>query len=209
VPHRRPRRFLPPPPPSPSSSSPRRLLLRSASEPAGEGAGAGAGRSFSLPLCAAVAKQGDSGTPYVAAAPESDAAATYRALAAAVAAEVSRIKGAGAALPAVTYDAATRTFALDGAPRIRAADLRRRWSEPPPPPSRIPAAHGIACPACSSWRRRAGWAARAGPSDTDRCSAGQRAERLLKGRVLRNWPGLTAACRAWVGPGPGARRRRR
>ncbi len=46
------------------------------------------GGSFSLPLCADVARQGDAGVPYVVAEPASEAAGVFRALAEAVAAEV-------------------------------------------------------------------------------------------------------------------------
>ncbi len=49
--------------------------------------------------------------------------------------QVQLIKTAGAAPPVVTYDAAARMFALDGAPRIGAAELRRRWCGPAPPPT--------------------------------------------------------------------------
>ena len=53
---------------------------------------------------------------------------------------MKRIKSAGAAPPAVTYDAAARMFALDGVPRISAAELRRRWWGPLPrrPRARLP-----------------------------------------------------------------------
>ena len=80
--------------------------------------------TFSMPLMNDIAAQGDAGTPYVLANPDSTAASTYRDLAAAVANEVSLARYRKVR-PEIVFDETNHRIVVDQDEAITPADLRR------------------------------------------------------------------------------------
>lgn len=94
--------------------------------------------SFSMPLSPLVAAQGDSGTPYVVAYPDSEVAKKFGELADAVVQEVMSIKKEGAAPPSIVFNPNSREFIINGKQRMPPAELRSLCRSPANDPSRLP-----------------------------------------------------------------------
>lgn len=80
--------------------------------------------TYSMPLTDRLAKNGDSGTPFVLEHPESEQAAIYKELAQAVVKEVAKAKYSKSKRPEIVYDKENRSILVDDE-RISPADLRR------------------------------------------------------------------------------------
>jgi len=84
--------------------------------------------TYSVPLMGKIAKNGDSGTPFVLEHPDSPQAEVYRELAGSVVEEVEKVQSAGDGRPIVTFDEERHTMVVvDGEEEstISPAELRR------------------------------------------------------------------------------------
>jgi Mrp family chromosome partitioning ATPase len=94
--------------------------------------------SFSVPIDPTVARQGDSGVPFVKAFPASPAAKVYSQLAEAVVGEVTKLKEQADTTPELVFDPSTQEFVINGSQRISAVDLRRLCRSPANNPDAVP-----------------------------------------------------------------------
>ncbi|EKX54475.1 hypothetical protein GUITHDRAFT_156868 [Guillardia theta CCMP2712] len=95
--------------------------------------------SISIPLFPDLAKQSDSGMPYVLAFPDTDVSRAYSALAESVISEVSvaKMESGKNVMPEIEYDAPNKQFVIDGNQRISAKEMRRLCRSPANDPNNV------------------------------------------------------------------------